>query len=432
MPLPTPVGRQKEVLVLPGTGHHAILGTAGSGKTTLAILRSAYLADRRTPHSGTTLLVTFNRALVTYLRHLQDRRMSNITVENYHTFARGYLNYRGKMSRNGICSPDERKALIAHALGTVSAAGPNALFSRRIEFFSEEIKWMEQHGIYTQDAYLDAERVGRRGARVERKARSLIFQIFSEYRSMRRAAGKLYDWDDLATAVSEELDTDSSPRLYRHIVIDEGQDFSPEMIRSLSKAIPGNGSLTFFADMAQQIYGRRMSWRSAGLNIGTPWNFKENYRNSKQIAKLALAISKMPYFQDISDLVEPTAPTAEGPPPTLVKFGIKADEVAFVGTQVRDLFKTQSVAVLLRDRNDEAAVTPHLPSHSIRLHRDLNTWQSGRAVYYGTYHSAKGLEFDAVRYCHSFPLRVSQTQKKLRATATRRPWRRTVGSCTLE
>jgi hypothetical protein len=37
------------------------------------------------------------------------------------------------------------------------------------------------------------------------------------------------------------------------------------MLRALSKAIPPDGSFTFFGDVAQQIYGHRMTWRSAGL-----------------------------------------------------------------------------------------------------------------------------------------------------------------------
>ena len=70
MSLPTPIGRQREVLYLPAQGHVVVLGTAGSGKTTLAILRSLYLADQSTDHGGRTLLVTFNRCLVTYMNHL--------------------------------------------------------------------------------------------------------------------------------------------------------------------------------------------------------------------------------------------------------------------------------------------------------------------------------------------------------------------------
>ncbi len=91
MNLPRPIGRQKEVLYLPARGHFAVLGTAGSGKTTLAMLRSAFLSDPKTEHSGKTLLVTFNKALVSYLKHIQDRQLANVVVENYHTFARGYL-----------------------------------------------------------------------------------------------------------------------------------------------------------------------------------------------------------------------------------------------------------------------------------------------------------------------------------------------------
>src|SRR3989442_8054199 len=109
MKLPAPIGRQKEVLYLPTKGHFAVLGTAGSGKTTLAILRSAYLADPDTDHCGKTLLVTFNRALVSYLRHLQEHDFRDVVVENYHTFARGYLAFRGKMARNAICDVDLRE-----------------------------------------------------------------------------------------------------------------------------------------------------------------------------------------------------------------------------------------------------------------------------------------------------------------------------------
>src|SRR2546426_10224386 len=96
MPLPTPVGRQKEVLCLDPKGHTVVLGTAGSGKTTLAILRAAYLSDERTAHHGRTLLLTFNKTLVSYLRHIGAAELKHVVVENYHKFARGYLHSRGK------------------------------------------------------------------------------------------------------------------------------------------------------------------------------------------------------------------------------------------------------------------------------------------------------------------------------------------------
>lgn len=61
----TPKGKQKEVLALPSTGHTVVLGTAGSGKTTIALLRAYHLATL--PGNKKVLLVTFNGALVEYI-----------------------------------------------------------------------------------------------------------------------------------------------------------------------------------------------------------------------------------------------------------------------------------------------------------------------------------------------------------------------------
>ena len=124
--LPTPIGRQMDVLYLPATGHFVVLGTAGSGKTTLAILRAAYLGNSATQNNGWTLLVTFNRALVTYLKHFSDPRLGHVTVENYNLFARGYLASRGRMGFNTICKPTLRANL--------DRALPQTCFRRNNDF----------------------------------------------------------------------------------------------------------------------------------------------------------------------------------------------------------------------------------------------------------------------------------------------------------
>ena len=105
---------------MPVEGHAAVLGTAGSGKTTLALYRAAYLSERSMPHAGKTLLLTFNKTLVTYLKHLKPTELRNVQVETYHTFARGYLHARGTMGYNCICSDqDLRKAYIFQAVKQV-------------------------------------------------------------------------------------------------------------------------------------------------------------------------------------------------------------------------------------------------------------------------------------------------------------------------
>ena len=390
--LPIPVGRQREVLYLPPTGHTVVLGTAGSGKTTLAILRSIYLSDPTTDHSGKTLLVTFNKCLVTYMRHLAGTLQRDISVENYHRFARGYLSHRGKLPWGSISDPNDRSRFIEGALLRARKDGlEGSILERQAEFFDEEFQWIQQQGINKKKDYVAAERVGRTTTRVARRERPLLYKVYKRYLEQRKLGGKQYDWSDLASTVLSELRADQGERLYRHMVIDEGQDFSPEMLRSLAAALPIHGSLTFFGDVAQQIYGDRVSWRSAGLRAGRIWRFKENYRNTKQISRLALALADTPHFPDDPDLVEPTAPAADGPLPVLRRAPDEGAEWQFVLEQARRLAETGTVAVLFRTREQG-----HRVANATQLHGNLEQWPSGPGLFYGTYHAAKGLEFDTV------------------------------------
>ena len=139
-----------------------------------------------------------------------------------------------------------------------------------------------------------------------------------------------------------------------------------------------------------------MSWRSAGLTATNIWRFKENYRNTKQISQLALALAAMPNFPDDPDLIEPTAPVADGPSPALVRLGSDSKEREFAVSRATELAQTGTVAILFRTRDQERTILQHLPSGATQLHRELKQWPSGPGLFYGTYHAAKGLEFDTV------------------------------------
>ena len=375
-----------------------MLGTAGSGKTTLAVLRSLYLSDSSTEHCGSTLLVTYNRSLVTYLKHLLGNTgRPMLDIENYHSFARGYLSSRGRLPDDSICTRRERLRFIETAIRRVRADGEqSSILNRPIEFFDEEFEWIQNHGIKDKKDYVESKRTGRAATRVARTEKPVVADLYQCYLKERQHNGKLYDWSDIASSVLKELSSDCGERRYRHVVIDEGQDFSPEMLRSLAALVPEDGSLTFFGDMAQQIYGRRMSWRDAGLHGAETWRFKENYRNTKQISKLALALADMPDFSDDPDLVEPTTPPADGPLPALVRFSGESKEVNFVVSRAAKLAQTQTVAILCRTKEQENSIWRHLPDGATQTGRNMRQWPSGPRLFYGTYHSAKGLEFDSV------------------------------------
>lgn len=405
MPLSTPKGRQREVLYLPGSGNVVVLGTAGSGKTTMAILRAAYLANALTDPGRRVLLVTFNRTLVTYLRSLASGCLPrNVDVHNYHLFARGYLGDAWKRPVN-IADKSRRECLIGLAANQAKQSnGSHPIYDLPIETLSAEFEWIAKSGIRSADEYYRVERVGRLGTRVSRRVRPVLYALYESYIALRSSYAYDCDWDDIALLVCDELQKDTSSRRYQHVVVDEGQDFSPTMLRSLSLAVGNNGSLTFFGDRNQQIYGTRISWRSAGLTNPQVWPFEENYRNSRQIAELGLAMSHMPYFHDDEDLVQPREPTADGPKPTLVSCSTKHRESELALQQAVLLGRTQSVAVLVRSTQDKRAHLTALQQKGIavqHLDRNLPIWSGAPGVSVGTYHAAKGLEFDAVilPYC---------------------------------
>jgi superfamily I DNA/RNA helicase len=399
VPLPPARGNQCDVLSLPPEGQRVVLGTAGSGKTTLAILRAAYLADKSTEHFGKTLLVTFNKTLVKYLQSYGARELRHVTVENFHKFANGYLADRG--SNRPICSSDDRSAIIRrilrqHFAEQITASGLSV--NSFVDLFVQEIQAMCALGVSTRDAYLAAN-IPRAGGAITRfLTKAEFFNAYEQYVARRNDPVARYDWDDLVAAALAEMSRDRTERLYRHIVIDEGQDFAPVMVQTLIKAMPRNGSLIFFADVAQQIYGRRVSWRDVGFHRDAlpPILFRQNYRNTAEIARLGLAIAEMPYYQDIPDMVAPQGKMDAGPKPTLVGFSDYEEEIRFVCEQAVSASATGTVGVLCPRNRDVLVIAQRLPKESsTRLDTSMSRWiESG--VYYGTIHAAKGLEFDTV------------------------------------
>lgn len=395
MGLPTPKGRQRDVVYLAASGHQVVLGTAGTGKTVMAIHRAAHLADARTRGGGPTLLLTYNKSLVTYLRHLAED-LTGVRVETYGTFARGYLAARGRMGYNQIARPEQRRDYAEQAV-KAAAAGykTSAFFDRPTDFFLDELEWIDGNGLTTLERYLAVKRIGRLAA-LQPDQRRAVWAIRTQYLAARTSGGHPYDWPGLPTAVRAALAEDATARRYRHIVVDEAQDLSPEAIRSLAEAIPSDGSLTLFADYAQQIYGQRISWRSCGLNVVKPEVFLDNYRNSPEIARLAIAMAQMPHFKDSADLVEPRAPQrAAGAKPTLVRYFSTEDEAVAVAANAAAAGKFARVGVLTRTRAEARHATRGLAGVRV-LHEDMKQWEISSGVYAGTYYSAKGLEFDVV------------------------------------
>jgi superfamily I DNA/RNA helicase len=90
--------------------------------------------------------------------------------------------------------------------------------------------------------------------------------------------------------LSQAFDTHSVPTAqYQAILIDEGQDFADEWYQVLLRALdPTANSLFIALDSSQNIYRRRVTWRTLGIKIvGHTRVLRRNYRNTGPILSAA-------------------------------------------------------------------------------------------------------------------------------------------------
>ncbi|MCL2045814.1 MAG: UvrD-helicase domain-containing protein [Oscillospiraceae bacterium] len=336
---------------------------------------------------------------------ISDIWSDKLVIENYHLFARGYLDSLGKMpSYNGIFEPEEKAYHIEKAVEALKEQHPNeSTYRRSTEFFIDEIAFIQKFGFPDLDTYNEADRIGRAAANIRRENRKWIYAAYEKYKELREAAGRKYDWDDLAFYVYNELQNDDRFRMYSHIIVDEGQDFSPMMIKSLVDAVADDGSFTFFGDVAQQIYGSRLSWRDSGINVEKVWRFEVNYRNPATITAFATDLTKSKYWLHDDDMVEATSQIAEGPKPTLIGFTSEQREIEWVVERAISIGRTSSTVIVCRNRADIDSFL-HILKNKGYSATEINRYTPGFAhintVYLTTYHAAKGLEFDNVFIPH--------------------------------
>ncbi|MBE6069355.1 MAG: DNA helicase [Clostridium lundense] len=394
-------GKQQEVLNLPYDGHNVVLGVAGSGKSVCATQRSAFLSKVT---EEKVLLLSFNNSLVNYLDDISKGYLSNVSLRTYHSFATEYMRQNGLLHGNEILTKDwEKESLIKEAIECIKRRiGNNSTLERR-EFIIEEIKWMQRIGALERTNYENIERLGRGNTRLLKENRKYIFDVYEEYIQLRAKKGYRYDWDDISYYFYMDANERSFTGKYKHIIIDEGQDFSPAMIKSIVAYMKKNGSVLFFGDTAQQIYGNKISWKKSGLNIRKVYNLDENYRNTIEIEYLANEIRNNMALAE-EEITNNTNSLSKGEIPSLISFNNEIEEFNFVAAKAKELSNDGSIAVVFKKNNDVIEFTSKLDREKIpytKVDRDTKNFANLKGIFVGTYYSTKGLEFDSViiPYC---------------------------------
>lgn len=390
---------QKESVERDYGGPARISGTAGTGKTIVALHRAVYLA--RSNPDARVLLTTFSGILANALRVKLGRLIGNeprvgerIEVEPLDVIAKRL--YDRNLGGATIVSAGRVRELLAAA----TAEYPTR-FSEH--FLVNEWKdVVDAWQIQDWDAYRDVARLGRK-TRLPEKQREELWRIFALVRE------RLADASEITpAAMHSELAaqlTASGKRPFDFVVVDEAQDVSVPQLRFLA-ALGGGAPNGLFltGDLGQRIFQQPFSWKALGVDIrGRSRTLRINYRTSHQIRSRADRL----LGREISDFdgnVEDrrgAISVFNGPEPVIVMAGSFEEEQEVVARWLQERASEgvtpREMGVFVRsdaemDRARAAVEAAGLP-YTV-LDATFNT--DADRVSIGTMHLAKGLEFRTV------------------------------------
>jgi hypothetical protein len=382
------------------SGPVRISGSAGTGKTIVALHRAVFLA-RANPEAR-VLLTTFSDILANALRTKLRRLISNEPrlaerLEVHSIDAIGHRLFKSHLGQSEIVTQVKVLELLKAAAGEVGGHKFSLPF-----LLTEWEQVVDAWQLETWEAYRDVMRLGRK-TRLPEKQRAVLWSIFDIVRA-RLAAGNLITnsamFSRLAAAVSE-----SKNPPFDFAVVDEAQDISVAHLRFLA-ALGGDrpNSLFFAGDLGQRIFQQPFSWKALGVDIrGRARTLHVNYRTSHQIRMQADRLLG-PEVSDVDGNTEDRGNTISvfnGPAPTIRVLDSVKSETATVSKWIMDLKKEgvapHELGVFVRSAAelDRARAAVKDAGFAFKI-LDENVETTSGHVSIATMHLAKGLEFRAV------------------------------------
>jgi hypothetical protein len=381
-------------------GPARVSGSAGTGKTVVALHRAAHLA-RENPGSRillTTFSSTLARALQEKLRlllHPEPHLADQIEVQ-----ALDYVGerlYRAVFVPPKLASDEQIAAFLAEA---ACDAGEVRATPRFLQ--SEWSQVVDAWQLRTWEEYRDVPRLGRKTRLAEDRRREL-WSVFEQVLARLSSQG-LITKARLFGRLAAHYATSGRPP-YDYVVVDEAQDVSVAQLRFLAAHGANRPNCLFFAgDLGQRIFQQPFSWLALGIEIrGRSRTLRINYRTSHQIRRqadrlLALDISDVDGNKERRD---DTVSVFNGPQPGVFKADTPETELTKVAdwlkARVEDGVEADEIGVFVRTdaqlgRARAAVEAAGLPYGVL----DGNTSAGEGQASVCTMHLAKGLEFRAV------------------------------------
>lgn len=373
------------------SGPTRVTGSAGTGKTIVALHRAVHLAQL--DRSARVLLTTFSQPLAESLErklailieatpYLRDR----IAVRTLDDAAIAI--YTDHIGAPKIATDDFIGELVDQAI----AMGHGIGLTR--DFLLEEwTELVDAWGVESEESYAGIPRTGRR-TRLGPKQREAAWEVFAHVRSALNARNVVTQADIYERLC--DLVRDGAALGLSYVVVDEAQDLTVAQVRFLGEVAKLRADSVFLAgDIGQRIFCLPFSWAKLGLDIrGRSHSLKVNYRTSHQIRSMADRLLP-PSITDMDGVEEGrrgTVSVFDGPEPEVVFAADESEEGELVATWIKDCIASgiapSEIGVLVRSEDQV--------SRAQSAFAVAGGGQDAPKVRIATMHDAKGLEFRAV------------------------------------
>lgn len=392
---------QREAVESDYKGATRISGTAGTGKTIVALHRAVYLARA---NEGARVLLTTGTATLANALKLRLLRL----VEREPRLADQVEVLALNSVANRLYTPLFGKPAIAardvvrdHIEDAANAEGR----PYRLAFLVDE--WdhvIDAWQVDSWESYRDVPRLGRK-TRLGEKQRMALWALFARVRQS-LAKTNFVTWAQVYTRVTNHVvASDKSPFAFDYLVMDEAQDVSVPQLRLLAALAGGRPNALFLTgDLGQRIFQQPFSWKALGVDVrGRSKTLRINYRTSHQIRTMADRLLP-PTLSDVDQIPDSrlgAQSVFEGPEPTVHLADDEAAEQVHVATwlaeRVAGGVASGEIGVFVRSDAQLARARAAIELAGLSCHVLDNSMEvPDTAVTVSTMHLAKGLEFRAV------------------------------------
>ncbi|WFT84358.1 UvrD-helicase domain-containing protein [Rhizobium leguminosarum] len=266
-------------------GPARVAGSAGTGKTIVAIHRAVRLA-RQNPNAR-ILLASFSQPLadamakkLLVLAPETGGIVPRITTASF----RGIAEQMHQLEY-GVRPRIASEPMLRERLHDAATKADLKGFSDRF-LLSEWTNVIDAWGITSPEAYATVQRMGRK-SRLGPNQRERLWPVFASVRAS-LLSERYTTWSEVFTSLSRSiLGRRSKP--FDHIIIDEAQDLAPAELRFFAALAPATTDAIFLSgDIGQRIFQHPFSWTELGIDVrGRSHTLKVCYRTSQQIRRAA-------------------------------------------------------------------------------------------------------------------------------------------------